>query len=344
MAVAFVTGLQGDDPKYFKVVATPKHFAIHSGPEALRHRFDAPFNPHDFEERTLRRSAPSIVEGKAYSLMCAYNSIAGAPACASPHLDDIRKKWGFRGYVVSDCWAVTDIFGGHGYVTTQEQAAAVAVKAGTDLSCGPEYGKLPAAVQNRLLSMEDIDRAVKRLFEARFRLGMFDPAESVPYTKIALTENDTPQHRELALMAALKSIVLLKNDRGVLPLKNAKTIAVIGPTANHKEVLLGNYSGDPSKYTTPLDGIRERFKNAKVLFAEGSLRPRRPRCRCRLRHYAEPQARGFTPSILRTKTWAVRRRPQRTIRLSNFTGTTCLQRTAFPLRTSLCVDRRTGCT
>jgi len=271
MAVAFVTGLQGDDPKYFKVVATPKHFAIHSGPEALRHRFDAPFNPHDFEDTYSPAFRASIVEGKAYSLMCAYNSIAGAPACASPHLDDIRKKWGFRGYVVSDCWAVTDIFGGHGYVTTQEQAAAVAVKAGTDLSCGPEYGKLPAAVQNRLLTMEDMDRAVKRLFDARFRLGMFDPEESVPYSKIALSENDTPEHRELALMAALKSIVLLKNDRGILPLKNAKTIAVVGPTANHKEVLLGNYSGDPSKYTTPLDGIRERFKNAKVLFAEGSL-------------------------------------------------------------------------
>jgi beta-glucosidase len=271
MAVAFITGLQGDDPKYFKVVATPKHFAIHSGPEALRHRFDAPFNPHDFEDTYSPAFRASIVEGKAYSLMCAYNSIAGAPACASPHLDDIRKKWGFRGYVVSDCWAVTDIFAGHGYVTTQEQAAALAVKAGTDLSCGPEYGKLPSAVQNRLLSMDDIDRAVKRLFEARFRLGMFDPQESVPYAKIALAENDTPQHRELALMAALKSIVLLKNERGILPLKNVKTIAVVGPTANHKEVLLGNYSGDPSKYTTPLDGIRERFKNAKVLFAEGSL-------------------------------------------------------------------------
>jgi beta-glucosidase len=272
MGVAFITGLQGDDPKYFKTIATPKHYAVHSGPEVLRHRFDVPFSKHDFEDTYSPAFRASVVEGKAFSAMCAYNSVGGVPACANPTLyDSLRKKWGFRGYVVSDCWAVTDIFGGHGYVTTQEQAAAVAVKAGTDLSCGPEYGALPAAVRNRLLSMEDMDRAVKRLFEARFRLGMFDPPESVPYSKITLADNDTNEHRELALMTALKSMVLLKNERGALPLKNVKTIAVIGPTAARKEVLLGNYNGEPSKFTTPLEGIRQRFKNTNVLYAEGSV-------------------------------------------------------------------------
>jgi beta-glucosidase len=272
IAVAFVTGLQGNDPKYFKTIATPKHYAVHSGPETLRHRFDVPFSAHDFADTYSPAFRASIVEGKAYSAMCAYNAVGGVPACANDRLyDALRNKWGFKGYVTSDCWAVTDIFGGHGYVTSPEQAAAVAVKAGTDLSCGPEYGALPAAVRNRLLTVEDVDRAVKRLFEARFRLGMFDPAEAVPYAKIALAENDTAAHRELALTTALKSMVLLKNDRGVLPLKNMKTIAVVGPTAAHKEVLLGNYSGEPSKFTTPLEGIRAQFKNAKVSFAEGSL-------------------------------------------------------------------------
>jgi beta-glucosidase len=272
MAVAFITGMQGDNPKYFKVVATAKHYAVHSGPEALRHRFDVPFSAHDFADTYSPAFRASVTEGKVYSAMCAYNAVGGDPACASPKLyDALRNKWGFRGYVTSDCWAITDFWGGHNYVRTHEQAAALAVKAGTDLSCGPEYGEIPAAVQNRLLSMEDVDRAVKRLFTARFRLGMFDPPESVPYSKITMAENDTPQHRELALQTALESIVLLKNERGVLPLKNVKTIAVVGPTANHEEVLLGNYAGEPSKFTTPLDGIRQRFKNAKVLFAEGSL-------------------------------------------------------------------------
>ena len=272
MAVAFVTGLQGDNPNYFKVIATPKHYAVHSGPETLRHRFDVPFSAHDFEDTYSPAFRAAITEGKAHSMMCAYNAVGGVPACASRQLYDyVRHKWGFPGYAVSDCWAVTDIFAGHGYVTTRDQAAALAVKAGTDLSCGPEYEDIPGAVRNRLLSMEDVDRAVKRLFEARFRLGMFDPPESVPYSKITISQNDTPQHRELALMTALESIVLLKNERGILPLKKVKTIAVVGPTANHEEVLLGNYNGEPSKFTTPLQGIRERFQDARVLFAEGSL-------------------------------------------------------------------------
>ncbi|HEY6902983.1 MAG TPA: glycoside hydrolase family 3 C-terminal domain-containing protein, partial [Candidatus Acidoferrales bacterium] len=159
----------------------------------------------------------------------------------------------------------------HGYVLTLEQAAALSVKAGTDLSCGPEYASLPFAVENRLLAPSEVDLAVKRLFEARFRLGMFDPSESVPWSKLTIADNDTPAHRQLALEVAHKSIVLLKNERGILPLKTSvKTIAVVGPNADSLPVLLGNYAGTPSAYTTILDGIRKRFRGAKIITATGA--------------------------------------------------------------------------
>src|SRR5690242_19171279 len=227
IGVAFVTGLQGDDPHYLKTVSTPKHFAVHSGPEVLRHRFDVPVSPHDFADTYTPAFRATIMEGQADSVMCAYNSVRGEPACANHLLfDALCNKWGLQGYVVSDCWAISDLHQGHGFVLALEQAAALAVKAGTDLSCGPEFGALPFAVRNRLLSNDDIDRAVKRLFEARFRLGMFDPPERVPWSKLTLADNDTAAHRQLALEAARKSIVLLKNERNILPLKNSvKTIA-----------------------------------------------------------------------------------------------------------------------
>jgi beta-glucosidase len=272
IGVAFVTGLQGDDPNYLKTVSTSKHFAVHSGPEVLRHRFDVPVSPHDLADTYTPAFRATIVEGKADSVMCAYNSVRGEPACANHVLfDTLRNKWGFKGYVVSDCWAISDLHQGHGFVLSLEQAAALAVKAGTDLSCGPEFAALPFAVRNRLLSSDDIDRAVKRLFEARFRLGMFDPPGRVPWSKLTIADNDTPAHRQLALEAAHKSIVLLKNERNTLPLKSSvKTIAVIGPNADSLNVLLGNYNGNPSSYTTILDGIRKRFRNAKILTALGS--------------------------------------------------------------------------
>src|SRR5438477_1638669 len=272
IGVAFVTGLQGDDPRYLKTVSTPKHFAVHSGPEVLRHRFNVPVSPHDFADTYTPAFRATIMEGKADSVMCAYNSVRGEPACANHLLfDTLRNKWGFRGYVVSDSWAISDLHQGHGFVLTLEQAAALAVKAGTDLSCGPEFAALPFAVRNRLLASEDIDRAVKRLFEARFRLGMFDPPERVPWSKLTMADNDTPAHRQLALEAAHKSMVLLKNDRNTLPLKSSvKTIAVIGPNADSLPVLLGNYNGNPSSYTTILEGLRKRFRNAKILTALGS--------------------------------------------------------------------------
>src|SRR2546427_7341105 len=272
IGVAFVTGLQDNDANYLKTVSTPKHFAVHSGPEVLRHRFDVPVSLHDLADTYTPAFRATIMEGQADSVMCAYNAVRGEPACANHLLfDTLRNKWGFKGYVVSDCWAISDLHQGHGFVLTLEQAAALAVKAGTDLSCGPEFGALPFALRNRLLSNDDIDRAVKRLFEARFRLGMFDPPDRVPWSKLTLADNDTPAHRQVALEAARKSIVLLKNERNTLPLKPlVKTIAVIGPNADSLSVLLGNYNGNPSSYTTILDGLRKRFRNAKILTALGS--------------------------------------------------------------------------
>src|SRR5213594_560201 len=272
IGVAFVSGLQGDDPRYLKTVSTPKHFAVHSGPEVLRHRFDVPVSPHDFADTYTPAFRATIMEAHADSVMCAYNAVRDEPACANHLLfDTLRNKWGFKGYVVSDCWAISDLHQGHGFVLTLEQAAALAVKAGTDLSCGPEFGALPFAVRNRLLSNDDIDRGVKRLFEARFRLGMFDPPERVPWSKLTIADNDTPAHRQLALEAARKSIVLLKNDGNMLPLKSSvKAIAVVGPNANSLSVLLGNYNGNPSSYTTIIDGIRKRFRGAKILTAMGA--------------------------------------------------------------------------
>ena len=272
IGVAFVTGLQGNDPNYLKTVSTPKHFAVHSGPEVLRHRFNVPVSPHDLVDTYAPAFRATIMEAKADSVMCAYNAVRGEPACANHMLfDTLRNKWGFKGYVVSDCWAISDLHQGHGFVLTLEQAAALAVKAGTDLSCGPEFSALPFALRNRLLANDDLDRAVKRLFEARFRLGMFDPPDRVPWSKLSLADNDTPAHRQVALEAARKSIVLLKNDRNTLPLKpSVKTIAVVGPNADSLSVLLGNYNGNPSSYTTILDGLRKRFRNAKILSAMGS--------------------------------------------------------------------------
>ncbi len=272
IGVAFVTGIQGGDAKYLKAVSTPKHYAVHSGPEPDRHRFDVPVTPHDFADTYAPAFRATITEARADSVMCAYNSVLGLPACASPFLlGTLRNTWGFTGYVVSDCGAVSDIVDGHKFSASIRQAAALSVKAGTDLSCGDEYRALPSAVRDGLLSTEDVDRSVKRLFEARFRLGVFDPPELVPWSNLRISDNDTPEHRALALQTARESIVLLKNEHNTLPLANtAKIIAVIGPTADALDVLLGNYNGTPSRYTTILAGIRKRFSNSKVVYAQGS--------------------------------------------------------------------------
>jgi beta-glucosidase len=272
LGLAFVRGLQGDDPKYLKTVATPKHYAVHSGPEVLRHQFNVPVSAHDLMDTYTPAFRATIVDGKAQSVMCAYNSVSGAPACANEKLLGLlRKDWGFDGYVVSDCGAIGDIYAGHRYVLTIEQSTALAVKSGTDLSCGQEYTYLREAVRNRLLSTDDIDGALRRLFTARFRLGMFDPPEAVPYSRISMTENDSEAHRQLALEAAHESMVLLKND-GILPLSGRlRRIAVIGPNADSLDILLGNYNGTPTHPVTPLAGMKKKFGEVNIVYAPGSL-------------------------------------------------------------------------
>ncbi|MGA7236032.1 MAG: glycoside hydrolase family 3 C-terminal domain-containing protein [Bryobacteraceae bacterium] len=273
LAVQFIKGLQGDDPKYLKTVATAKHYAVHSGPESERHTFDARIDDADLRDTYLPQFEAAIREGGAQSVMCAYNSVDGAPACANPPLLEqiLRKQWGFSGYVVSDCGAIGDIYLHHKFSSTAELGVAKAVQAGTDLNCGVEYEALLPAVKQGALREADIDQAVRRLLTARFRLGMFDPPAIVKYAQIPISVNDSPAHRQLALEAARKSIVLLKNENRALPLaKSIKTIAVIGPDADDLDALTGNYNGDPSAPITPLAGIRRKLPNARVLYARGS--------------------------------------------------------------------------
>lgn len=280
MGIAFVTGLQGDDPKYLKTVATSKHFAVHSGPEPTRHSVDVKASRHDMEDTYLPAFRATVVEAKAQSVMCAYNSLNGQPACANTDLleEHLRHDWGFQGYVVSDCGAVTDIFNGHHFSKSMEEGVSVALKTGTDLICGnprsrvkTERDAILQAVQQGLMTQADLDRALRRLFSARFRLGMFDPPSLVPYSNIAFEDNDSEAHRQLAVQAARESLVLLKNQNHFLPLgKRYSTIAVIGPDADNLDALVGNYNGTPSRPVTILEGIRRRFSQSKVIYAEGT--------------------------------------------------------------------------
>jgi beta-glucosidase len=273
MGVAFVQGMQGDDPRYLKVVATPKHYAVHSGPEPQRHVFDARVSNYDLDHTYLAAFRTAVTEGKAGSIMCVYNAVAGVPGCASDDLlqKRLREEWGFTGYVVSDCGAVNDIVANHRYTPTLGGAAVAAVKAGTDLTCGTEYRTLVDEVKAGRITEAEIDRAVVRLFEARFRLGMFDPPERVPYARIPYSENDSVAHRELAQVAAREAIVLLKNEGNVLPLgRSARRIAVLGPSADDPTGLLGNYNGISSQQVTPRSGIEKRFSSATVRYALGS--------------------------------------------------------------------------
>jgi beta-glucosidase len=273
MGVAFVKGIQGDDPRYLKLVATPKHYAAHSGPESDRHHFDARVDEQDMRETYLPAFEACVREAKAASVMGAYNRTNGEPCCASPTLLEkiLRQEWGFDGYVVSDCGAIRDIYAHHQVVGTPEEAAALAVENGCELNCGEVYPALVEAVKQGLISEEVIDRAVERLFTARFRLGMFDPPEQVPYAQIPYEIIDSPEHRALALQAAQESIVLLKNEGNLLPLsQDLGSIAVIGPNADDLQVLLGNYSGTPSKAVTPLAGICKKLApSTKLYYAPG---------------------------------------------------------------------------
>ncbi|HEY1803781.1 MAG TPA: glycoside hydrolase family 3 C-terminal domain-containing protein [Terracidiphilus sp.] len=274
LGVEFVKGLQGDNPKYLELVSTPKHYAVHSGPEPLRHGFNVDVSEHDLEDTYLPAFRATIVDGHADSIMCAYNAIDGAPACANPMLlqQHLRQDWGFKGYTVSDCDAIGDIARGHHFAASTEEAAAVAVKAGTDLDCGRTYAALTKAVGEHLLAESDIDAAVVRLFTARMRLGMFDPPAAVPFNKIPYSEVNSAAHRELALQAARESIVLLKNRDNMLPLKaSIRKIAVVGPTADLLEAIEGNYNGTAPDPVSPLNGLRKAFGNKNVIYAPGSI-------------------------------------------------------------------------
>jgi beta-glucosidase len=271
----FVRGLQGDDPRYLRVIATPKHFAVHSGPESERHRFDADPSAHDLWDTYLPAFRATIVDAKADSIMCAYNSIYGKPACASDLLlnEILRQDWQFKGFVTSDCGAVDDFFeaNAHRYSPDKEHAAAAAVLAGTDTNCGTTYLALPAAVKQGLLTETDLDKTLERLFVARIRLGLFDPPNQMPYASIPYNEVGSPEHAALALKAARESMVLLKNEGNVLPLSaSIKTIAVVGPNASTLASIEGNYNAVPKNPMLPLDGLRREFANTRVLYAQGA--------------------------------------------------------------------------
>ena len=281
MGVAFVTGLQGDDSKYFRVVSTPKHFAVHSGPEPARHSMDIRVSKHDMEDTYLPAFRAAVTEGKAESVMCAYNRVNGQPACANTFLmkDTLRDAWKFNGYVVSDCDAIVDIYQGHHFTKSQAEAAAVSVKAGMDNECADfftvtkddhDYRPFIDAVKQGLLTEADLDVALRRLFTARMKLGMFDPPSMVPYAQTPDSEIDSAAHRQLALKTARESMVLLKND-GILPFgPSAKKILVVGPLAESTQVLHGNYSGTASHAVTAVEGLRKQFGDAQVSYQAGT--------------------------------------------------------------------------
>jgi beta-glucosidase len=281
MGVAFVTGMQGDDPRYYRVISTPKHFAVHSGPESTRHGADVIVSKHDELDTYLPAFRATIVEGKAGSVMCAYNSINGEPACANQFLlqDQLRGWWNFQGYVVSDCGAVIDIHDGHKFRPTQPEASAISLKRGMDNECvdyidkvndDHDYKPYLDAVHQGFLKESEIDTAVTRLFTARMKLGLFDPPEMVPYNSINESLLDSAAHRTLARKIANESMVLLKND-GVLPLKTSGIkIAVVGPLADQTEVLLGNYNGTPTHTVSILEGLRTEFAGATVNYVPGT--------------------------------------------------------------------------
>ncbi len=275
MASQFIRGLQGDDPKYLKLVATSKHFAVHSGPEALRHSFDAEVSDRDLYETYLPAFYKTVTDAKVYSIMSAYNRFRGESATGSPFLLSkvLRDEWGFNGYVVSDCGAVADIYNGHKIVNTPEEAAAISLKSGCDINCGNIFSHLGDAVKKGYVTEADIDVALKRIFTARFKLGMFDPDEKVPYAQIPYSSLCSDYHTVMARKAAQESIVLLKNKDNILPLskEKIKKLAVIGPNADNWEALIGNYNGIPKNPVTVLKGLQNKLvPEAEVVYSLGA--------------------------------------------------------------------------
>ncbi len=274
LAVAFIRGMQGDDPTYLKTITTAKHYVVHSGPEADRHTFDARVSPRDLAGTYLPHFERAVREGGVLSVMTAYNAVDGVPVSGSRTLLDdlLRARWGFGGYIVTDCGAINDMWKRHRYSADAAVASAQAVRAGTDLECGNDFRRLVTAVQRGLVTEADLDRAVSRLFTARMRLGMFDPPERVAYARIPYEVNDSAAHRAFNREVARKTIVLLEND-GVLPLEpTGRRLAVIGPTADDIDALVGNYNGTPSAPITIVEGLRRAVaaRGGVVTSARGS--------------------------------------------------------------------------
>lgn len=273
MGCAFVRGLQGNDPEFYKLVATAKHFAVHSGPEYERHTFDAWVSDYDLWDTYLPAFRMLVKEAGVHSVMCAYNRFEGKPCCGSDKLElrILRDYWKFPGYIVSDCGAIKDFYKTHRVSADAATASATAVKSGTDIECGSSYQSLTESLRRGLISEAQIDSALRRLFYARFRLGMFTSDDRNPYASIPYSIVDCEAHRRDALEMARKSIVLLKNEEGLLPLpKNLRKIAVIGPAANDSVSLLGNYNGTPGHRVTILEGIRNRCgSDTEVVYRQG---------------------------------------------------------------------------
>ncbi|HKV65878.1 MAG TPA: glycoside hydrolase family 3 N-terminal domain-containing protein, partial [Rhodanobacteraceae bacterium] len=272
LAVAFVRGIQGDDPAHPRAIATPKHFAVHSGPEFGRHGFDVDVSPHDLEATYLPAFRAAVTEGHVGSVMCAYNALHGTPVCADRELltTTLRDDWGFKGYVVSDCDAIDDMTQFHHYKPDDAQSSTAAIEAGTDLDCGSAYASLAGAVRNGYVKESVLDTALVRLFAARYRLGIMGGDEHDPYARIGVDQIDSAAHRKRALKAALESIVLLKNAQATLPLHQGIKLAVVGPDADTVETLEANYHGTARDPVTPLEGLRQRFGADHVTYAQGS--------------------------------------------------------------------------
>lgn len=274
LGVRFIQGLQGHDENYMKAAACAKHFAVHSGPEDLRHRFNAVVSKQDLYETYLPAFKACVQEGKVEAVMGAYNRTNGEPCCGSATLlqDILRKEWGFEGHVVSDCWAIKDFHEGHMVTSSALESVAMAVENGCDLNCGNLFGYVKEAVEKGMLSEERVDEALVNLFTTRMKLGVFDGEGSTPFDEIPYTVVDSKEMRELNLKVAEKCVVLLKNEDHMLPLDKSKikTIGVIGPNADNRKALVGNYEGTASRYYTILEGIQDYVgEEVRVLASEG---------------------------------------------------------------------------
>lgn len=275
LGVAFIKGIQGNHPKYLKAAACAKHYAVHSGPESLRHSFNAEVSQKDLWETYLPAFKKCVKEAKVQGVMGAYNRTNGEPCCGSKTLlkQILREKWGFKGYVTSDCWAIKDFHEYHMVTKTAPESVALAVNNGCDINCGNMYLNLLIALKEGLVKEETIDECVTRLFITRMKLGMFDDQSKVPYSDVPFEANDCKEHKAFNMEVAQKTIVLLKNENNLLPLdkKKIKSIAVIGPNADSRSVLLGNYCGTPSEHVTVLEGIREAVEenDIRVYYAQG---------------------------------------------------------------------------